>query len=566
MLDETTLYAEKVVKGEIIACEKIVLACRRHLNDIERSKGDAFAFTFDVEAAQESIDFMESLSDPETGQPLKLLMFQKWIVGSLFGWIRKDNGYRRFKRAMISMARRNGKSLIAGGIGGKEFYLGQFPKLNRKIIFASNAMKQARHGFDYMHGQFTILARESKMVRKDVKLLNDVIEDKYSGSKAYPVAADTGKLDGFASTVAVVDEFHESKDLKMLNVLKSGQIGLKSSLLAIISTAGLNPNVPMYKEIQMLESVLKGEEQMDEYFIAIYEQDDVEKEVDMPETWIKSNPRLEDPDSQHLSENLMLDVKAAKRQKNMNPLYVKNFNVWRQISNESYIPIEDWDACAVEKAPDIKGKEVFIGLDMAKIDDLAAVSWIYPLNDDEQRFYVDSHSFVGTKYGLEAKCQRDKINYEELAQQGYCTITDKESGIINPRQVVDYIKRHIEENDLIVKGIMFDPALAQTVLNELEEYEQIEVRQKATVVSQPAVDFRLCVIDRRILHSNNPLLTMSINNAVTVRFNDLIRLDKEKNREKIDPIVATITAHYEAMHHYVNRIDDDYYANFNFAL
>ncbi|MEC2177010.1 terminase large subunit domain-containing protein, partial [Bacillus amyloliquefaciens] len=117
MIDETTLYARKVVNGEIIACRKIILACQRHLDDIEKSKTDSFNYCFNVEEAQESISFIETLSNPETGEGLELLMFQKWIIGSIFGWIRKDNGHRRFKRAMISMARRNGKSLIVAAIG-----------------------------------------------------------------------------------------------------------------------------------------------------------------------------------------------------------------------------------------------------------------------------------------------------------------------------------------------------------------------------------------------------------------------------------------------------------------
>lgn len=58
MLDETTLYTEKVIKGEIIACEKIILACKRHMEDLERSKLAPFNYYFDVEAAQESIDFL----------------------------------------------------------------------------------------------------------------------------------------------------------------------------------------------------------------------------------------------------------------------------------------------------------------------------------------------------------------------------------------------------------------------------------------------------------------------------------------------------------------------------
>ncbi|MER1250395.1 terminase large subunit [Bacillus sp. C10(2022)] len=568
MIDHVTEYARAVVNGEIVAGEFIILACKRHLEDLEKSKLHTFMYYFDVEEANTRIDFTEILPNPETGEPVKLLRFQKWIIGSIFGWKRKDNGNRRFKRAMISMARRNGKTFIISTMGTNELFLCETPKRNRKIVFASNALKQAKLGFEYMKDQIRSLAKGSKPMKKRVKIKDAEIKDLFSGSTAYPISSDTSTGDGFASTVAIIDEFHESKDLKMYNVLKSGQIALENSLLAIISTAGLNPNVPMYKEIQMLKRVLKKEREMDDYFIAIYEQDDVEKEAELPETWIKSNPILEHPEiGQTIMESLKLDLVAAKEQHNLNALYVKNFNVWRQASEESFISIDDWNQCGTDKVPNLEGLDVYIGLDMARSDDLAAVSFIFPLNDERQRYFVDSHSFVGTKGGLDAKISRDKIDYRGLAERGYCTITDKDTGIINQQQVLDYIKNRIKTQKLNVKGILYDPHAISLLLNELEEYPLIEVGQGAKRLSPSSKDFRLCVYDKRIVHANNPLLTIAVNNAIVKEFNDLIRIDKEKNREKIDPIVALITAHFEAMYYYSDDFDwNSYYESGNFTL
>ncbi len=115
--------------------------------------------------------------------------------------------------------------------------------------------------------------------------------------------------------------------------------------------------------------------------------------------------------------------------------------------------------------------------------------------------------------------------------------------------------------------MLFDPHIVGLVLNELEDYPQIEVGRVATKLNAPVKDLRLCVYDQRLIHSNNPLLTEAVNNAIVKEFNDLTRLVKEKNRNnRIDPIIAGIVAHYEAMHHYSDEYDQDYYANYNFAL
>ncbi len=145
-------------------------------------------------------------------------------------------------------------------------------------------------------------------------------------------------------------------------------------------------------------------------------------------------------------------------------------------------------------------------------------------------FTLISHSFVGTKGGIEAKCQRDKIDYKQLAAEGYCTITDKHTGIINQQQVIDYIKNHIEENDLKVRGLLFDPHIVGLVLNELEDYPQIEVGQVATKLNAPVKDLRLCVYDQRLIHSNNPLLTEAVNNAIVKEFNNLTIVKKRQNK------------------------------------
>src|SRR5699024_4122038 len=100
---------------------------------------------------------------------------------------------------------------------------------------------------------------------------------------------DTSSLDGFEPLVGILDEYHESKDNKMMEVLESGQIQLTSPLTIIISTAGFYLNGPMYKEYEYLKRILLNDELNDNYFTFIAEQDN-EEEVHDVNLWIKSNP------------------------------------------------------------------------------------------------------------------------------------------------------------------------------------------------------------------------------------------------------------------------------------
>ncbi|MGC3370929.1 terminase TerL endonuclease subunit, partial [Enterococcus faecium] len=90
------------------------------------------------------------------------------------------------------------------------------------------------------------------------------------------------------------------------------------------------------------------------------------------------------------------DVNLALKLNNLNSVLVKNFNLWRQASEDSFMIAEDWQATEVEPQ-DITGNPVYIGVDLSKTDDLTSVSWTVPLDIGE--LYCDSHSFVATKYG-----------------------------------------------------------------------------------------------------------------------------------------------------------------------
>ena len=182
-----------------------------------------------------------------------------------------------------------------------------------------------------------------------------------------------------------------------------------------------------------------------------------------------------------------------------------------QASEESYLDFNDWKKNETEF--DIKGTKTYIGLDLSRLDDLTAVSFIH-LDEVKKQYFVTSHSFVATKGGLQAKIERDLIDYRQMAQHGYCTITDLQSGIINSNQVLDYIEKYILTNNLDVQAICYDPHAIHGFIAEIEKrnwrYELIEIRQGAMTLSNPVIDFRLKVIDEQIKHHKNPLLDIAV--------------------------------------------------------
>ena len=102
--DFVTEYARKVYKGDIVASHLVKKQCERHLTDIKEN----VYYTYSVEKANHAIKFFELLPDVKTGEPTRLALFQKFIIGSLYGWV-DPMGNRRFTKAYISLARKNGR-------------------------------------------------------------------------------------------------------------------------------------------------------------------------------------------------------------------------------------------------------------------------------------------------------------------------------------------------------------------------------------------------------------------------------------------------------------------------
>lgn len=538
-------YAEKVISGEILAGKKVILAAKRFINDLERQEDDDFEYYFDNERANKVIGFMEILPDPKTMQAYPLADFQRFIIGNMYGWWRKDdNSKRRFRKGMLSMARKNGKSILISGVALYEFLLGNSPAFSRQIFCTANDKKQANIVFTMIKKRLNSLRSRDGDTKRGTKVVRDEIRNLDDYSYVRSLSKDTGTVDGFEPHIGILDEYAASKTTEMMELLESGQALLDNSLIMIISTAGFDLNAPMHTvEYPYATKVLKGDIVDDTYFAYIAEQDSVD-EVEDPKNWIKSNPILAvDALNDQVNGYLQKRWTEAKEKGTKNAVLVKNFNMWRQAEEDSYMDVETWEEAEIEPI-DITGQRVWFGIDVGKSSDLYAISWLIP---QEGYWYANSYAFVATKYGLDAKIKADRLDYRRLQDLGQCEITELESGIIDVERVYQWLDNFVTQNDLDVQGICFDPAQYGSLLTQIEknhpEWEQISIRQGTLTLSMPTKQFRDDVLDHRIKHPNNEILSGAIANAVLKSDNNGVRIDKNKYANKIDALDALLDAY-----------------------
>lgn len=531
MIDHVQKYIDEVENGNILVCEKIQMAIDRHKKDIERSKRDDFPYYYEPKYTQNIVKFISMLPDPKSGKPNKLALFQKFILGMLWGWRRKKDNTKRFRKAYLSLARKQGKSLIVSGIALYCLIYERNPRQARQIYATANKRDQAKIVFTMVKSQLKALRGKSKAIQKFTKVLQNELTTT-DDSFMKPLSADADTLDGLDTLLGIFDEYALSKTTEMMDVIETSMGQQIEPLTIIISTASSKLNYPMYSiEYQYVTKLLKEEVVGDEYLALCWEQDNA-KEVADTDMWIKSNPLMElSEQKERLTENKKRLLGEGKAKGSISNVLTKEFNIWVQSSQESYMSEEEWTSAIAPdyiKQTDLTGREIYIGVDLSRVNDLTSISWVIPIRE-ESKFFVDSYSFVANRGGIEAKEKEDKTPYRQYEQAGYCTISSSPDGLIDYHDLVNWLTDFIESNNFELKGIFYDPYNAGNVITDLSKFyekEMIEVRQGLITLNVPTKQFRTDVIKGKTVHSNNPLLNRAIRNAITKENNDTIMIDK----------------------------------------
>jgi len=538
-------YAEDVVDGRIVACRKHRAACQRFLDDLERSQDEDYPFYFDIEEVYRFYRWARMFKHTKgvlAGKPIELTPFQLFIVANIFGWKRKSNGLRRFRKAYIQLGRKNAKSQILGLIGSYENFVS--PEQS-EVYIAGWGREQSAIVYDEILTQI-----------RSVELLQGKFTDTYgrirhikSGSVIQPLSKEARKTgDGKNPSLGIVDEYHAHETAEIYDVLISGMVARPNPLLVIITTAGFDMSRPCFTEYQYVSAIVDPDDQTanDEYFVMICELDK-EDDIKDERNWLKANPIVATyPEGMaFLRSELQTALDVPEKMRNF---LTKNMNRWVDQKDNGYMPMDAWRACGPkegEERPDLSVRDCYLGIDLSSKIDLTSVGGVVPLGDG--RYYVWQHSFI-PEDTLAAKRKTDKFDYDLAIREGRLTVTP--GAVVDYRFIQSHIKRLEAENLWTIKECGYDPYNATQFAQEMasEGYLMVEIRQGVRTLSEPTKFVRELAVSGRLIHDGDRLLTWAVGNAVVRQdHNENIQLDKDKSTNRIDPIAAIVTAMVRAM-------------------
>ncbi len=563
--DRAAEYAYNTLNGAIISCETVKQASKRFLNDLDRQDTEDFPYHYNAEYAENVCKFIELLPT-DNREKLKLLPFQSFLICNLFGWRTQDNGMR-FKTLLYSCARKSGKSFLVASIS--LVYLCLERGFSKQVLFTAGSLQQAHLAFDKAKNQLRNMQQVSPAICERFKITSEKILDKDTDSFAVPLATNgnTGRLDGYGADFAVMDEcgnipnkvFTDTKQ-----ALETGMIQNPNAVLCMISTAGTSVN-SFKSECEYAKKILSGKVENERYLALIYSLDGEEEFLDK-KLWVKANPIIADAEiGGTMLEKIENDVQTATQQGDLSNVLVKNFNIWKQVTENPFIEMSEWKKAETSKM-DIRGKDCYIGIDLSVRNDLTAISWIVPLDNGE--WYADSFSFIGTSKGIERKERTDEFNYRQAAKRGECELSTLESGIIDYDRVFDWLMNFIEDNRLNVLGIGYDPYNSNSLVAKLDKspLPLIAVRQGPLTLNVPTRGFHDMLLSGKIHHAKNKLLDYAAANATVKIINNnwLLQKTSKMSGKHIDPMAALIDSYVIGMDYFDkqenNEEMDNYYS------
>lgn len=535
----TTWYAEQVIQGNIVAGEKVMLACKRHLNDMKRSSlkvlNEEFPWIFDEEIGHRPIQFVEKYCKPSKGNFKQLIMqaWQHFTLGSMFGWVHKETEQRRFKEGLIFVGRKNGKTTKISGVS--LYGVSKDGENGADVVLLANSMKQAKILFD----EAKAMVKSSPKLRKRFRPLRDAIHYDKAFSKIEPQAADSEKLDGLNTHIGVFDEIHEFKDYKLINVIKNSRGSREQPLLIYITTAGYQLDGPLVNYYEQGDDVLNGVIPDERTFYYLAELDDT-SEFDKPEMWVKANPNI---GVSIKLQDMVEDWEKAKRTPaERNDFITKRFNIFVDSSEQSFLDYEVIKRN--DKVIDIetlRGKPCVAGFDLSQTEDFTSAELEFALETGE--VFVLSHSWIPEK---KVMMDNEKIPYREYEREGLLSICPGD--YVDYRMVYDWFVEQSKKYS--IKLITYDPANAYRLVEDLKSYgfNTLVVRQGYITLSPALKDVKELFLDGKVIFNKNPLFRWYLNNVKLVEDRNGNWLPTKQSRyRKIDGFAAFLNSHTEVM-------------------
>ena len=446
-------------------------------------------------SGQEVVDFAETFlhvtKGVRAGERLRLTDWQKDLLGSLYE--RRDDGLLRYRRSLVGLARKNGKSLLGSVIALYGLIEGE---PGAEVYSAAGDRMQARIVFNEAKWQIS----QSPALSGICKVYRDVVEVPSTGAIYRVLSADAKLQQGLNASTVIFDEVHVQPNEDLWNALTLSSGARKDPNIVGITTAGFDPDSLCGRLYNYGKRVISGD-QVDERFGFFWWEAPEGCAVSDRDGWAAANPNLAegllDMEDMEVSMNQTAEV-AFRRYR---------LNQFVRTDGESWLPTGAWELCRsdMELKPDLP---TFVGVDMALKHDSIAVVIAQPQDG---------------RVVVRAKIWHPDANAMDVS-------------------AVEQHIRDINQQFNVVENA-YDPAFFQRSAEVLSEnHVMVEFPQSAARMIPACGNLYELIVNQVIAHDGDPMFTDQVMSAAQRSTESGWRLSKGKSKRKIDAAIALAIA------------------------
>jgi len=468
------------------------------------------------------------------GVDFRLLPFQAEFIIQSLCVLSRETKLRKHSEAIMNIPRKNGKSELGAAITLILYFLDD--EKQKEIYSIASETTQAAILFGAVLQMLKQLPALIKRVRhfkaeKKIQTTNGEFVDLYR-----VLSAEAGTKDGLKTSAVMADEPHAYPDAALYNVVTEGMAHRDQGIAFLLSTAGYKKQGFYHRKLLYAKQVMQGVIEDPSIYLMDFSLDDDADWTD-ESLWEQANPALGYGVKMKYLRNKY--HKALHSATDEVSFKTKHLNMWVD-SAVTWIKQTAWKASSkkVYTEKELEGRECYGGLDLASVTDLAAFSLVFPLGNGE--YAVLMRYFVPGENAME-RAKTDRVSYLDWIREGW--ITETEGNVIDYETIKHQILKDKERFD--IREIAFDRWNSHNLVTQLEEngLTMVGFGQGYQSMSSPVKEVETLVLQKKLQHGDNPVLTWNVANCVTVSdAADNVKLDKSKAVEKIDGAVAMVMA------------------------